>query len=136
MKLHSVVIDQWFRRALPTYWLFLFCVTHVPRLEIPTDVPERDKAAHFVAYAILTYLLWRFAATFRPPARRLSFGAAAVLLLYAGFDEFLQQFVGRSADVVDWMMDAVGIIGTLMALEWWRRRPTRTHRSVVAPPSR
>lgn len=114
--------DHWYRRILPTYWLSLFLVTHLPRLRIPGDIPQSDKLAHFAAYALLAFLLWRFAETYsRPLSASFAPRALVILAAYAALDEWLQARVGRSADPLDWAADAAGAAATLAILEWRRR---------------
>lgn len=118
---------RWSRRAvriaLPVYWAILFTLTHLPRVRIPGRIPQSDKIAHFVAYALLAWLLWHFVATFRRVM-----GARTALLLwpvvavYGALDEWLQSFVGRDMDVRDWLADMAGATAVL-ALLAWRRRP-------------
>lgn len=82
------------------------------RPTIPVDLQlGRDKLAHFAAYTVLGLFLGR--------ARRasgLSALAAALLgLAYAASDEWHQSFVpGRSADVADWLADALGVLAGLL----------------------
>jgi VanZ family protein len=114
--------DQWYRRALPAYWIFLFCATHFPRLELDIPIRAPDKVAHWTAFGLLTFLFWRFAETLhRPVSRRFVWKAGLALLAYAAVDEYLQQFVGRSTDLTDWVCNGAGIITVLAWLEWRRR---------------
>lgn len=113
---------HWYRRALPAYWIALFCLTHFPELRLGLPIPSSDKLAHVGAFGLLTFLLWRFGETFgaqRSP--RLFWIAAGLLIAYAGVDEWLQQFVGRSADWRDFAFNLVGIGLVLAPLEWRRR---------------
>lgn len=113
---------RWYRRALPAYWVFLFCATHFPKLELPGAVPQSDKLLHVVAYGLLAFLFWRFAeARRRPLPGHFVWIALAVLALYAVLDEWLQSFVGRSASLLDWLADVLGI-GLVLAMLEWRRR--------------
>lgn len=114
--------SHWYRRAFPAYWIFLFCVLHFPRLNVPAAVPAPDKWLHFVAFGLLAFLLWRFAETFEPRLPAGFVGLAALgLMLYAALDEYSQQFVGRGTELGDFVADAAGIIVVLGALEWRRR---------------
>lgn len=115
--------SHWYRRALPAYWVFLFCITHFPALELDVGVRDPDKLAHVGAFGLLAFLLWRFAETFqRPPSGRLVWIAGFWLAAYAALDEYLQQFVGRGADLPDWLCDLAGIAAVLGVLEWHRRK--------------
>ena len=114
---------HWYRRALPAYWIFLFCVTHFPRLSFGPDLPNwTDRIAHVVAFGLLAFLFFRSVQTSRRKLSDTFVWAAGVLLCaYAAVDEYLQQFVQRSPDVRDWACDAAGIIAVLAVLEWRRR---------------
>lgn len=107
------------RIALPVYSAALFTITHLPRLRIPGRIPQSDKLAHFLAYALLALLLWKFVATFR---RAMSARVAWLLLLgigaYGALDEWLQSFVGRDMDVRDWLADMAGAAAMLALLAW------------------
>jgi len=114
---------DWYRRALPAYWLSLFCLTHLPKLEMPVRFRGGDKLAHVAAFGLLAFLFWRFAETLRRPlSARFAWIAGGCLAAYAAADEYLQQFVGRSADVVDWLCDLIAIGLVLAGLECCRRR--------------
>jgi VanZ family protein len=83
------------------------------------------KTAHFVEYAVLGLLLWRFV-YYNPAlgtAQHWSFALALLLAaLYASSDEFHQSFVaGRHASVYDVMLDTTGA-GFALAALWMVRR--------------
>ncbi len=123
--LSSTTWNRLFRIALPAYWAALFIVTHTPVPDLP-GVPQSDKLAHLAAYGLLAYLFWRFAEALRRPVSVwFVWKAAAVLCVYGALDEYLQSFVNRTADVVDWLCDAGGVAITLGILEWQRRRRIR-----------
>ena len=118
--------EVWYRRALPAYWVFLFCVTHFPNLRLDLPLPETDLWAHFVAFGLLGFLFWRFVESYqRPVSARLFQAALPGLVVYAAFDEYLQQFVGRSTAFTDWLADVAGLAVVLIALEYLRRRALR-----------
>lgn len=113
---------RWYLRALPAYWMFLFCVTHFPRLELYGPVPASDKVIHFGAFGLLAFLFWRFAEAIHGHlSHRFVWISAGVLLAYATVDEWLQQYVGRGTELVDWLADMAGVTFTLVALESRRR---------------
>ena len=115
--------NHWYRRALPAYWIFLFCVTHFPKLTLDIGIPEAGALAHIGAFAVLAFLYWRFIETFSPiRSVRFMWGAAFWIGLYAAFDEWLQPFVNRTGDVWDWACDMLGAAIVLALLEWRRRR--------------
>ncbi|MCK4340552.1 MAG: VanZ family protein [Phycisphaerae bacterium] len=114
---------HWYRRALPAYWIFVFCATHFPNLQFGGGIPSSDKLAHALAFALLAFLFWRFAETFRRPlSGRFVWVAGIGLGLYAAFDEYTQRFVGRGVDVRDWLCGMAGIALALGLLEWRRRK--------------
>lgn len=114
---------RWYRRTLPTYWVYIFCGTHLPGPKIPTPVPNEDKVIHFVMYALLAFLYWRFGETFRRPVAGWFFWVgAALLILYGGIDEYLQGFVRRGPSWGDWIADAAGVLLVLTVFEVRRRR--------------
>ncbi|HUE97152.1 MAG TPA: VanZ family protein [Longimicrobiaceae bacterium] len=80
----------------------------------------RDKLAHFGAYLILGFLLTRATAQLRLPV----FLAIGAGILYGFLDELHQSTVpGRSAEVADWVADALGtIVGAILYLVVWRLR--------------
>lgn len=115
--------DHWYQRALPAYWIFLFCSTHFPKLKLDLHVRAPDKIAHCVGYGLLAFLFWRFAETFRRPlSKRFVWLALLWISAYGALDEWLQPFVNRSGDVLDWVYDVIGAAAVLGALEWRRRR--------------
>jgi len=121
---------MWIRIALPAYWIALLAATHYPRVPIPGELPNSDKAIHFVAFGSLAFLFWRFlAARTRHLTAASVWIAAAVLIPYAALDEYTQQFVGRYTDLADWAANLAGIVCVLTALEarrrWQRRRSLR-----------
>jgi VanZ family protein len=113
---------QWYRMALPAYWISLFALTHFPKLEFNAPISAPDKYAHIGAFGLLAFLFWRFVETIRRPlSGRFVWFAAIWLIGYAAFDEYLQQFVGRTTDLGDWLCDAAGMAVVLAVLEWRRR---------------
>jgi len=114
--------------ALPAYWILLFVATHAPAVRIPGEIPQSDKLVHFTAFGLLACLLWRFVRALRPIGDRFVWVSGAVLIVYAGIDEYLQQFVGRFTDVADFGANAAGIVCALTVLELRRRSRTRRAR--------
>ncbi|MGE0478851.1 MAG: VanZ family protein [Phycisphaerae bacterium] len=114
--------ERWAVRALVAYACVLFGATHYPRLHLPAPVPHTDKWLHWLAYGLLAWLAWRAAyARWRVLSPRFVWKAALVLLAYAGFDEWTQQFANRSPDMGDWLADATGIVVVLAVMELRRR---------------
>ena len=111
--------DRAWKVALAVYWVLLFTATHYPRVVIPGEIPHRDKLVHFGAFGTLAFLFW-FA--IRPRV----WVAAAILILYAALDEWLQQFFGRFTDLFDFFANTIGIVVVLGTLELHRRWRART----------
>ena len=113
---------MWIRIGLPVYWLALFTATHYPRVGVPGEIPQSDKAIHFAAFGLLALLLWQRLATRGKPLTTGSVWiAAAVLVVYATLDEYTQQLVGRYTDLADWIANVAGILCVLAVLELRRR---------------
>lgn len=69
-----------------------------------------DNIIHLVLYYILVWLGGRYLfATGRVVSIAKLVGYAGIYGLYAAFEEWSQQFVGRSMSFGDWLTDAVGI---------------------------
>ena len=113
------------RIALPAYWVLLFAVTHYPRVPLPQELPSSDKVAHFTAFALLALLWWAFVRARRPLGPRFVWISAGVLLVYAAFDEYVQQYFGRHTDIADFVANAAGIVTALAVLEVRRRLRAR-----------
>lgn len=105
--------------ALLLYWPAIFIATHIPRFpEWAMQVPVSDKTMHFVAYFLLAFLFWYVI----NPNRKVNWRKPAVwwvllvMALYGMIDEWLQMYVGRSADVRDFIADMAGVITALILL--------------------
>lgn len=104
-----------------------------PRLET-SDGFLSDKAYHVIAFAALVFpgaLLYVRSLIWLIPAA-LVFGAAI---------ELVQPFVGRSAELADFLADGVGVACGLalghIVRAWWRKSPSREKtRSQLAKSSR
>lgn len=113
---------HWYQRALPAYWLFLFCGTHLPGLHVGGGIPGSDKLLHAGAFAALAFFYWQFCASvYGQLSSWFVWKAGVVLGLYAAFDEYTQQFVGRRVDIRDYLCGLAGIVVVLAVLEWRRR---------------
>lgn len=110
--------------VLAVYWFAIFTLTHVPRLPPPPDVPQADKWAHLLAYAVLAILYFTARATAGPLGLRQVATGVVIFALYGAADELLQILVGRSCELLDWVADVTGaLIGTAlwMLIARWRR---------------
>lgn len=115
----STIAISWRHRitiiSLVLYWLLIFIFAHIP---IPLYVRRAgvsDKCLHFLAYLILSFLLW-FAIR---PNEKVNWRKAAVwgvfiiVTGYGAIDEVVQSYVGRTCDAMD---IAANVLGTLTGL--------------------
>lgn len=95
----------------------IFLASSRPTIPVPLE-RGTDKLAHFVAYSVFGFALGH--ARFHSG---IPFAAAAVIgALYGLSDELHQSFVpGRSAELGDWVADALGVLAGLFAYHLWRR---------------
>jgi hypothetical protein len=105
------------------YWLGLFIIMHVPVSGLRRlSFNNVDKIIHLVLYFLLVWLGGRymFVAGRAVPIAKLV-GYAAIYGLYAAFEEWSQQFVGRTMSLDDWLTDAAGITLATLLLALQRR---------------
>jgi VanZ family protein len=76
--------------------------------EIPGGFHFADKVAHFIAYAVLSFLLY----TSLFEGKRITTVAivAAICLIYGGMIEVLQTFTHRQPEILDLTADLLGAI--------------------------
>ncbi|MFQ5413737.1 MAG: VanZ family protein [Phycisphaerae bacterium] len=109
------------RRVWIAYWIGLFAATHWPKpphLPGPADVS--DKVVHFCLYFGLAMLGCVAARGASSGCRcRAGWGWTlrwtGVYAGYAGVDEWLQPFFGRTADPWDWVCDVAGVVCAMIA---------------------
>lgn len=104
--------------------------THTPVPPGPSIGRFTDKVIHFVLYLVLTLLAGRWclsasrAASTRATPTRTLIKWAAGFALYAAFDEWSQQFVGRSTSLGDFLADVAGVaVAAVFLVRRSRRRP-------------
>jgi VanZ family protein len=91
------------------YWPSIFILGHIPLPQAVRGVAVSDSTIHYIAYFVLVFLLW--CAT--DPEKRVNWRKARVWLvlfvvvLYGAFDEWLQGYVGRSADTRDFLTSLI-----------------------------
>lgn len=104
--------------ALAVYWPVLFVLTHIPIFDVARKSGMSDKLMHVLAYMGLMVLVWWAVSPYervdwrRPKAWLI----LAIVVWYGAVDEWLQGFVGRSADMVDFMADLGGTLTGLVLL--------------------
>jgi len=100
------------------YWPVIFLLTHIPLPRIVSQANLSDKTLHFMVYFILVFLLW---GTIKPYSKVIwskppVWAILAVIVWYGVMDEWLQGFVGRTADVHDFFADLAGTLTSLAIL--------------------
>jgi VanZ family protein len=109
--------------SLLVYWPGVFILAHIP-IPFPQLVYKAqvsDKGLHFLAYLILTFLLW-FAIS---PDKKVNWREAAVwwvlfvVVWYGVVDEVLQGYVGRNCDVMDFFADLAGTLAGLILFSFF-----------------
>lgn len=89
--------------------------TGVPFLELP----GADRAYHFLEYGLLSFLGLQ---AFSPATRRRFWGVLVLCWLYGLLDEIHQAWVpGRNADMLDWLVDGLGVFTVGWPWRRWRR---------------
>jgi len=76
--------------------------------EIPGGFKFADKVAHFIAYAVLSFLL--FTSFFEGKKLSTVVIVAAVCLIYGGVIEVLQTFTHRQPEILDLTADLLGAV--------------------------
>jgi hypothetical protein len=95
----------------------LFILAHIPIPRVVREADVSDKSLHFLAYLILTFLIWAAVNGDRKVQWRrvLPWLVLLVIAVYAIFDEWLQSYIsGRSADVRDFFTDLAGAVAVLV----------------------
>jgi hypothetical protein len=106
-----------------SYWAGLFVLTHTPVVGGGRfHFDYADKLAHFVLYFVLTLVGSYYLGTRRPLSSATILLWSGIFAVYGMLDEWLQQFVGRSMTLSDWLADAGGIAVATVWLVWRSRR--------------
>jgi len=103
--------------VLALYWPGLFVLTHIPIPHVVQEADVSDKNLHFLAYLILTFLIWSAVSGDRKVKwrRAAPWLVLSVIVVYGILDECLQNYVaGRSCDVRDFLMDLAGTLTGLI----------------------
>jgi VanZ family protein len=110
----------------------ILVATSVP---VPAGLPapeNSDKLVHSLMYAGLGALFLK-ALLHKPAAREQRRRVAALCILttfaccslFGAFDEWHQQFVGRTMAFTDWVADAVGALAGAVGMVWYLQRDRR-----------
>lgn len=114
------IIKKWLAVFL---WAgLIFFLSHQP--ELKSGLPERwdfflAKSAHFLEYAILTFLLIRALQEHQLTKKKILILAVILAMGYAFSDEYHQSFIlGRNASLRDVLIDSSGVL----LIAWLVRR--------------
>lgn len=112
-KRHKYVLTM-----LAIYWPLIFIATHIPVPGLVKQSGMSDKTMHVLAYLVLVFLWW-FTIS---PRQKVDWKKArvwltlALMVWYGATDEWLQHYVGRSANVHDFYADLAGTLTGLVIL--------------------
>ena len=104
--------------TLALYWPALIVFAHIPVPESIRSAHVSDKCLHFLAYLVLTFLVW-FSIN---PKEKVKWRKIHVWLIFLGLtaygaiDEVIQGFIGRSCDAMDLTANVSGILFSLLLL--------------------
>lgn len=102
--------------SLLLYWSGVFILTYIPVPQLVYKAQVSDKSLHFLVYLVLVFLLW-FAIS---PNKKVNWRKAAVwwvlfvVVWYGVVDEWLQSYVGRTCDIMDFFADLAGTLAGLI----------------------
>jgi len=110
---------------LIVWWICLFVLTTIPGDSMPNaDIVGFDKIQHVLAYGGLA-TLFSLALLKRGIGRySVFFISIFTLLIYGVFDEWHQQFIGRTCSLFDLLADMVGV--TTFTLVTLFRKPVQS----------
>ncbi len=111
---------------LACYWPTLFILAHIPIPQLVRKAGISDKSLHFLAYLILTFLLWF---TIKPDEkvnwrRPVVWCVILVAAGYGAIDEVIQSLVGRTCDAMDIIANLAGILTGLFLFSLFSFRPS------------
>ena len=92
--------------------------------EIPVGIHYADKIAHFVAYLVLSFLVFVSICDGKRAGATLAnvLTVVALCLFYGGLIEVLQMFTGRRPEFWDLAADLIGAVcGAVAGAGLWRR---------------
>lgn len=131
-----MVVDQVRRGCFALALVVSLAVLFSPAAAVPTAPPGTDIAVHLAVFVALAYT---------SVLAGLPLSAAAVTLpAYGALSELVQAspVLGRSASLVDWAFDLMGVgLGLALALavrrtgRWWAPDPTRSGSGGPVPPA-
>jgi hypothetical protein len=115
------------------YWSALIVAAHIPIPMLVRKAGVSDKGLHFIAYLILTFLLW-YAIRPNEKVKWHTFTAWLVLFIVTGYgavDEVVQRFVGRTCDIMDIAANIAGILTALVIFSVFNFWPAALSAAVI-----
>jgi VanZ family protein len=100
------------------YWPTIFVLTHIRIPQLVQQAHVSDKTLHVLAFMVLVFLLW-FAVS---PVKKVNWKKPAVwwiiaaAVVYGLLDEWLQGYVGRQPDRMDFFANLTGAFAGLILL--------------------
>ena len=94
------------------YWSTLLILAHIPIPELVRNAGVSDKCLHFLAYLTLTFLFW-FSISTHDKVNWRKFSVWLVLIIitiYSSVDELVQEYFGRTCDIMDIAANLAGIL--------------------------
>jgi len=112
---------------ISVYWGIIFLGTSLPGTSLDYIPKYSDKLKHFVAYLILTILLYWFYLIKNKKKDLTRKQIWFIIILTGGYgivDELHQLLIpGRSCDIADWLSDLAGIfLGLVIARFWFAKK--------------
>jgi len=97
--------------TLVVYWAALCVGTHLPGHFIASPASMSDKSIHFLAYAVLSFLLAMLMNLMGVRGWRVCWEALLIAVVYGAVDELAQiPIPGRTAELGDWFADVTGAL--------------------------
>jgi VanZ family protein len=124
-----VVLRRLILAALILYWGFALTMTHIPHPP-PIGPQVSYKLIHFLAYGLLSGLLFLALWISRPNLRWLPLIVLGIIMAYAAFDELTQPLFHRDCEFGDWLADSAAGVVAVSVLGLIRHFA----RSRIAPP--
>jgi len=102
------------------YWPGLFVLTHMPMP--PTTRGVSDKSLHFMAFLVLTFLMWSVFSGGQKVKwnRRAAWLTLIIATVYAGLDEYLQVYFGRNANIYDFFANFAGVAAAMVIMTFFK----------------
>lgn len=97
----------------------MFVATHIPQISRwVAKAQVSDKTAHFIVYLVLTFLWWFTISPYTKVKWKKStvWWTLLVIVWYGAFDEYSQSFIGRNANVSDFLANLTGVLAALVLL--------------------